>query len=81
MGRVRSLVDSAGRGAVPVPCRAVVDMLAKNGERSSSSLRLHLPRTQSNVCKPFLTSYLYLPSTPHRGSLISPQTDQNPIAA
>lgn len=75
-GRARSRVDCAGQGSAPLPRRAVVDVLAKNGKRPSSALRLHLPRAQNNGRKPFLPAFFS--STSHRGSLISPQTDQNP---
>lgn len=77
--RACSRVDRVGQGLAPIPRRAVVDVLAKNGKRPSSALRLHLSRAQNNGQKPFLPSCFFLPSTSHRVSLISPQTDQNPL--
>lgn len=60
-GRARSRVDGAGQGSAPIPRRAVVDVLAKNGKRPSSALRLHLPRAQNNGRKPFLPSFFSYP--------------------
>lgn len=59
--RACSRVGSVDQGSAPIPRQAVVDVLAENGKRPSSALRLHLPRAQNKGHKPFLPSVFSYP--------------------